>query len=94
MCNSCNVLYINHVKCHEIGCPESWKDKKKECDNCGIEFTPEEKGQKYCSTECFNDYSGYNNPDYYCDDCNSIINQEEYFENNGLCLYCIEKKEA
>lgn len=53
MCNSCEVLYINGVKCHETGCPEAWKDQIFDCIWCGTEFTPEYKGQDYCSESCF-----------------------------------------
>jgi hypothetical protein len=59
MCDSCEVLYINHVKCHEIGCPDAWKDYKNKCDWCGTEFVPEEKGQKYCCGSCANADNGY-----------------------------------
>lgn len=27
MCDSCEVLTINGVYCHELGCPEAWKDE-------------------------------------------------------------------
>jgi hypothetical protein len=53
MCDSCEVLYINGVKCHELGCPDSWKDYLTECKWCGQEFQPEEQGQKFCDWECY-----------------------------------------
>ena len=56
MCKSCNVLYINGIKCHEHGCPEAWKDHTKECLWCGQEFKPEFNGQKCCSDECADSY--------------------------------------
>ncbi len=52
MCESCEVLYINGVKCHETGCPDQWKDYNKECKWCGSKFVPEEKQQECCSIEC------------------------------------------
>ena len=52
MCESCNVLYINGVKCHEEGCPDAWKDYKLECPWCGKDFKPETKYQKCCSDDC------------------------------------------
>jgi hypothetical protein len=55
-CNSCEVLYINGVKTHEIGCPEAYKDTKKICKWCGIAFVPDEKGQLTCSSECSEAY--------------------------------------
>ena len=94
MCNSCNVLNINGINCHETGCPESWKDEKRECDWCGMQFLPEEKFQSCCSDDCWKDFHGcHADFDYYCDECNGVMRQDEYEEGNGLCLYCIEKKE-
>ena len=34
MCDSCEVLNINGVNCHEHGCPDAWKDYKTECYEC------------------------------------------------------------
>jgi len=52
LCNSCDCLYINGVKCHEHGCPDRWMDETRECEGCGDEFQPEEAGQVYCSIDC------------------------------------------
>ena len=51
-CQSCEVLMINGVRCHEIGCPDSWKDYQNECRECGSLFTPEYKDQQYCDDSC------------------------------------------
>jgi len=51
-CPSCEVVNINGVSCHEIGCPDAWKDQMVECDWCGEEFKPEYRGQKYCCDSC------------------------------------------
>ena len=59
MCNSCNVLYINRVKCHESGCPDAWLDEIRECLWCGNEFTPEYKRQEHCEQSCYSAYNGY-----------------------------------
>lgn len=48
-CDQCNILYINGVRCHEIGCPEAWKDYTIECFECGCDFKPTEKHQRLCS---------------------------------------------
>ena len=48
MCNSCEVLNINGINCHEIGCPDSWKDYTRECKWCGYDFIPEESYQQFC----------------------------------------------
>lgn len=57
MCKSCEVLYINGVKCHEHGCPDAWKDKKKKCKWCGGTFTPEDSRQSFCDELCAEAYS-------------------------------------
>jgi hypothetical protein len=46
-CGSCNILYINGTRTHEEGCPDSWKDFPAECFNCGCEFKPESRPNKY-----------------------------------------------
>jgi len=56
LCNSCDCLYINGVKCHEIGCPDAWKDYTIECAWCGREFTPEREYQVCCSEECIESF--------------------------------------
>jgi len=58
MCHSCEVLNINGINCHEIGCPEAWKDYERECAWCGTTFKPEERYQKCCSHSCHVSYSG------------------------------------
>ena len=57
MCQSCEVVRINGVKCHEIGCPDAWKDYAVECKWCGREFVPEERGQKFCEESCAESYN-------------------------------------
>lgn len=57
-CNSCEMLAINNVPCHEQGCPEAWKTSTVECKWCGFEFTPEERGQVYCEDSCANSALG------------------------------------
>lgn len=47
-CDSCEVVYINGVRCHEQGCPEAWKEKKVACFVCGFDFQPEERYQNVC----------------------------------------------
>lgn len=58
MCNQCEVMTINGVLCHEHGCPDAWKDYKRECAWCGQEFTPEDKDQICCGDECAECYCG------------------------------------
>jgi len=52
MCDSCEVSYINGIKCHEQGCPDAWKDSIRECDWCGAEFVPETRFQTCCCDDC------------------------------------------
>ena len=55
-CESCNVLFINGVKCHELGCPDAWKDEVRECKWCGQEFLPQSHTQLCCSEDCAEAY--------------------------------------
>jgi hypothetical protein len=41
-CHSCEVMYINGVRCHETGCPDAWKDTMIPCFECGCDFLPTE----------------------------------------------------
>ncbi|KKL95470.1 hypothetical protein LCGC14_1854320, partial [marine sediment metagenome] len=43
MCSSCEAVMINGVHCHEFGCPDAWREKKRECPWCGQEFIPEDR---------------------------------------------------
>lgn len=53
MCKSCEILYINGVKCHEIGCPEAWKDEIRTCKWCGSEFKPQDQNDHFCDDSCY-----------------------------------------
>ena len=55
MCESCETLMINGVLCHEIGCPDAWKDYIRECEECGTNFKPKERWQELCS-DCREEY--------------------------------------
>jgi hypothetical protein len=48
MCQSCEVLRINGVLCHEQGCPDAWMDEIRQCYECGCDFTPESRNQILC----------------------------------------------
>jgi len=47
-CDQCEVLMINGVRTHEVGCPVAWKEYKIECDWCGTEFLRDTKYQVCC----------------------------------------------
>lgn len=51
-CNSCQLLWINGIKCHEHGCPDAWRDEWRECAWCGCRFQPEHKRDTLCSQDC------------------------------------------
>ena len=63
MCDQCEVLYINGVKCHEHGCPNAWKDHKRECKWCGQTFVPQYAEQKCCDKSCLHAYLGIDDPE-------------------------------
>jgi hypothetical protein len=52
-CQSCQLVRINGVLCHEAGCPDAWRSYKRYCAWCGSEFMPEDRGQQYCSDDCY-----------------------------------------
>ena len=56
-CPSCSLIRINGVICHEIGCPDAWRDSKRECKWCSTDFVPEERNQSTCSEECYQSYA-------------------------------------
>ncbi|MBN1190430.1 MAG: hypothetical protein JXA46_11805 [Dehalococcoidales bacterium] len=58
-CVSCDVLVINNVICHELGCPDAWKDELRTCPWCGQKFKPESKEQLFDCDDCANSYHGY-----------------------------------
>lgn len=58
-CSSCQLLRINGIVCHEIGCPDSWKTTTRECKNCGCEFAPEDRRSEFCDVQCYGFYWGY-----------------------------------
>jgi len=52
MCQSCEVVRINGILCHETGCPDAWEDYTRECPWCGQEFAPEDREQSFCDDSC------------------------------------------
>lgn len=52
-CESCEVVCINGVRCHEYGCPAAWRDELRECLWCGQAFSPDNREQRYCSADCY-----------------------------------------
>lgn len=58
MCESCEVVRINGRVCHEQGCPDAWKDEKRECRWCGRMFKPENARDEFCDSLCRESYFG------------------------------------
>ena len=56
-CESCDVLVINNIICHETGCPDAWKDETRACKWCGRRFKPAEKNQEFCDSGCAESYN-------------------------------------
>lgn len=62
-CSQCEALVINGIFCHETGCPNSHlnihgEPYPVECKWCGQEFTPEDKDQAFCDSECAESFHG------------------------------------
>ena len=74
MCDSCQIISINGILCHEFGCPDSWKNKKHSCKECGSEFELEEKFEVFCSEHC---YAMFNNIMCECDICLEFYSEIE-----------------
>ena len=49
---TCDAARINGIYCHEEGCPNDWRDSVRDCRECGCEFKPEAREQRYCSPCC------------------------------------------
>lgn len=47
-CDHCQLLRINGLVCHEIGCPVAWKDYLRLCFECGAPFVPDQRRQRLC----------------------------------------------
>ena len=48
-CDGCSPVVIQGLFCHEIGCPEAWRDETRECRECGAKFHPSERHQQHCA---------------------------------------------
>jgi len=56
-CDSCEILVINNVICHETGCPNAWKDETRVCKWCGRSFKPKNRHQQCCDSACAESYN-------------------------------------
>lgn len=78
-CNSCELLVINGIVCHEVGCPDRWRDEIRECGECGSRFKPQYSEQRFCSHSCAVAFSGT-----VCDCSDCIVERIENWEL-GIC---------
>jgi hypothetical protein len=56
-CDSCEVLVVNNVICHEQGCPDAWKDEIRSCKCCGTKFKPTSRDQYFDDDTCAEAYN-------------------------------------
>jgi hypothetical protein len=56
ICDSCQIVAVNGVACHEQGCTEAWKDELRECRWCDNTFKPLSQEQKCCDDSCHEAY--------------------------------------
>lgn len=76
-CDRCQLLRINGIVCHELGCPNAWKDETRKCLWCGQAFGPEYREQTCCDDGCLEAYYG---------DCTMHvirIDQGDYLQERG-----------
>lgn len=73
-CDSCQLMSINGIVCHETGCPDEWMDVKRKCDDCGCDFEPQERYQKFCSPCCAANAYGL---ECDCDHCAELRAEED-----------------
>lgn len=68
-CQSCQVVNINGIRCHETSCPDAWRDTARACKECGFKFRPESRNEVCCSHSCDVAYAGQT---CNCDDCEGV----------------------
>lgn len=49
-CDQCQLLRINGIVCHEIGCP----NQPRQCKNC--DRTMRQGQREFCNNKCHHDY--------------------------------------
>ena len=82
-CNGCAPATINGVFCHELGCPDAWRDYTKECGECGCDFMPEDRYQTVCN-DCVH---ASEMPDDDCDDYqDGDLDDDEHHGQNLSCF--------
>lgn len=72
-CQSCEMLSINGLPCHETGCPDKWTTETLECRWCGQDFKPEDRSQKDCSPCCFAAYAGAECECAFCSESRQLL---------------------
>ena len=60
------MLSINGHPCHETGCPDAWIGRPARCFECGCDFVPETRPNRYSACPDCADGSVVDDT---CDDC-------------------------
>lgn len=47
-CDGCSPMMINGLLCHEQGCPDAWRDRRRDCNECGCDFFATERHAVVC----------------------------------------------
>lgn len=82
-CSQCEMARINGIRCHETGCPESWRDEVRSCENCGSRFKPESKGDRFCDGGCYASFYGLET-----DDDDDASSEERFARHRAADPHC------
>lgn len=47
-CDGCQPSVIQGFLCHELGCPDAWRDRESKCIECGSTFKMDRRNQQVC----------------------------------------------
>lgn len=61
-CDRCQMMLLNGVPCHELGCPAVWLEAK-DCVECGRAFEPAHRHQRFCE-QCWDELFGFGGGDH------------------------------
>ena len=45
------------VICHELNCPDAWRDYPRDCRWCGSAYYPTDREQAFCGDDCAQAYN-------------------------------------
>ena len=106
-CDGCNPSMIQGVLCHELGCPDAWRDTRKECRECGCDFYRTDRWQAQCqdcidgdaamdAEELPEDDDDEDDSTVWCSNCDSeaVCNVIHHDNGNLECPLCFTCKTA